>query len=87
MSGTTAAMLAVGLVGGRDSFGQTRPRLVVKFASFTVQLGNDRFELSSSLQEFQASADQRGHRLGAAFLHLAGGPVMEFLANRCAATG
>jgi hypothetical protein len=74
-------MPAVGLVGGGESFGQKRLRLAVKFASFAVKLGNNRFERSAGLQEFQALANQRGHRPGAAFLHLAGGPVVEFLAN------
>ena len=47
-----------------------------------MQLGNDRLELGAGLQEFQALGDQRGHRLGAAFLDLAGGPVVQLLAER-----
>ena len=53
-------MPAVGLVSGGESFGQTCFRLVVKLASFPVQLGNDRLELGAGLQELQAFGDQRG---------------------------
>lgn len=87
MSGAATTVPAVGLVGGCESLGQACLGLVVQLADLGAQPGNDRLELGAGLQEFQALGDQRGHRLGAAFLHLAGGPVMEFLANRCAATG
>jgi hypothetical protein len=81
-SGAAAAVTAVGLVSGGESFGQTRLRLVVELATFAVQFGDDRLELGAGLQEFQAFGDQCGHRLGAAFLYFAGGPVIEFLAER-----
>jgi hypothetical protein len=47
----TAAVPAVGLVGGGERFGQTCLRLVVKLASITVQLGDDRLELGAGLQD------------------------------------
>jgi hypothetical protein len=55
---------AVGLVSGGESFGQACLRVVVKLASVTVQLGNDRLELGPGLQEFQAFGDQLASGIG-----------------------
>jgi hypothetical protein len=51
---------AVGLVGGRESFGKAGPGLVVRLADLGVQRGDDGLELGAGLQEFQALGDQQG---------------------------